>query len=136
MRAVVGEAGGYRDGPSDRVRVLFCFGVTQTFFDSEPTTIPVVISALEDAFARLEERFSVRVLGTLDDDELMVGASATWPWTAYILADAPDLDAVRRVTNLVRETEVGDHRLWRYIRVEARVGRPLFFGDDQASPVV
>ena len=70
------------------------------------------------------------ISGTFDDDELMVGASSTWPWTAYILADAPDLDAVRRVTNILRETPVGSHRLWRYMRVEARIGRPLFFGND------
>jgi hypothetical protein len=121
----------YRDRKTDRLRVLFCFGVTQTFFDSEPeATIPLVVQALQDAFGSLQDSYSLRVLGTFDDDELMVGASSAWPWTAYILADAPDLDAVRRVTNILRETRVGDHRLWRYIRVEARIGRPLFFGND------
>jgi hypothetical protein len=58
---------------------------------------------------------------------LMVGSSANWPWTAYVLADAPDLAAVTAVCNLVRETPVGDHRLGRCLRIVARVGRPLFF---------
>jgi hypothetical protein len=44
-----------------------------------------------------------------------------------VLADAPDLEAVTSVCNLLRDIPVGEFRLWRYMRVEARVGRPLFF---------
>ena len=29
----------------------------------------------------------------------------------------------------VSETEVGDARLWKYLKVEARLGRPLFFAE-------
>ena len=36
----------------------------------------------------------MKVLGTLDDDEMMVGATDTWPWTCYILAEVPDRSAV------------------------------------------
>ena len=71
----------------------------------------------------------VRVLGTLDDDEMMVGAADTWPWTCYILAEVPDRGAVAAVCNLLRNTEVGDARLWKYLKVEARLGRPLFFAE-------
>jgi hypothetical protein len=60
----------------------------------------------------------------------MVGPSTEFPWTAYILADAPDLESVTAVCNVVREATVGEHRLWRYLRIEARVGRPLFFGNE------
>ena len=67
--------------------------------------------------------------GTMDDDELMVGNSPSWPWTCY-LADCPDLDCVTRVCNVVRETEIDGARLWKYLRVEARVGRKLFFGNE------
>jgi hypothetical protein len=69
------------------------------------------------------------VLGPIDDDRLMVGSSASWPWTAYILADAPSLDQVVSVCDIVRSTEIGDDRLWKYLKIEARVGRPLFFGN-------
>jgi hypothetical protein len=86
--------------------------------------------AIEEAFADLRGRFGVQVLGTLDDDQLMVGHSPGWPWTAYILADVPDLAAVSAVCNIVREAPAGEHRLWRYLRIEARVGRRLFFGND------
>jgi hypothetical protein len=33
------------------------------------------------------------------------------------------------VCNLLREIEVGDVRLWKYLKIEARVGRPLFFAE-------
>ena len=119
----------YREKQSRDLRVLFCFGVTQSFFDEEPGRVPEIAGAITAAFDDLEGRFGVRVLGTMDDDELMVGGSVTWPWTAYVLADVPDLETVARVTNVLREAEVAGSRLWRYMRVEARVGRQLFFGN-------
>lgn len=119
----------YREKQSRDLRVLFCFGVTQSFFDEEPARVPEIAGAITAAFDDLEGRFGVRVLGTMDDDELMVGSSVTWPWTAYVLADVPDLETVARVTNVLREAEVAGSRLWRYMRVEARVGRQLFFGN-------
>ena len=119
----------YREKESRDLRVLFCFGVTQSFFDEEPGRVPELAQAITQAFDDLEGRFRVRVLGTMDDDELMVGTSVAWPWTCYILADVPDLDTVTRVCNVLREAEVGGARLWKYLRVEARVGRQLFFGN-------
>lgn len=120
----------YREKEGTALRVLFCFGVTQSFFEADPASVPRIAAAITEAFADLGGRFGVRVLGTMDDDELQVGASVTWPWTAYVLADVPDLDTVAKVTNLLRETEVEGGRLWKYLRVEARVGRPLFFANE------
>lgn len=120
----------YREKEGTALRVLFCFGVTQSFFDAAPASIPAIAAAITETFADLGGRFGVRVLGTMDDDELQVGASVAWPWTAYVLADVPDLDTVAKVTNLLRETEVESGRLWKYLRVEARVGRPLFFANE------
>ena len=120
----------YREKEGQPLRVLFCIGVQQSFFEEEGARVGPIVQAIQRAFADLGGRFGVRVLGTMDDDELMVGSSAAWPWTCYILADAPSLDAVTSVCNLVRENEVDGHRLWRYLRIEARVGRPLFFGNE------
>jgi hypothetical protein len=33
------------------------------------------------------------------------------------------------VCNMLRETVVGDTRLWKYLKIEARVGRPLSFAE-------
>jgi len=123
------EQSDYRANERAQLRVLFCIGVTPTFFEMRADGIADVIGAVGKAFEDLADRFGITVLGTMDDDELMVGSSATWPWTAYVLADAPDLAAVTGVCNIVRETTIGDHRLWRYLRIEARVGRPLFFAN-------
>ena len=120
----------YRENEGKALRVLFCIGVLQPFFDEPGTQIGPVVNAIRDAFADLSRRFGLTVLGTMDDDELMVGPSPEWPWTAYILADAPDLESVTAVCNLVRETPIGEGRLWRYLRIEARIGRPLFFGNE------
>jgi hypothetical protein len=120
----------YRQKQEKSLRVLFCFGVSQSFFEEDSARVPELAGAITKAFERLSDRFGLRVLGTMDDDELMVGPSSAWPWTAYILADAPSLEAVTSVCNILRETEVGAGRLWKYMRVEARVGRPLFFGNE------
>jgi len=122
------EVDAYREKPA-RIRVLFAMGVTQDFYRGDLKRIPLVMEACKEAFRDLSSRFDVDVLGTLDDDETMLGASETWPWTCYILADAPDRDAVTAVCHQVRETMVGDdERLWKYLKIEARLGRPLFFG--------
>ena len=120
----------YRSSDPERLRVLFCFGVTQNFFEDDPATIPMRVDAIRAAFANLGGRFGLNVLGTMDDDELMVGPSHSFPWTAYILADASNLEAVAAVCNIVREAKIGESRVWRYMRVEARVGCPLFFGNE------
>ena len=119
----------YRTTSTDRIRVLFCIGVSQTFFDEEASVLPDLMAAITSAFDDLGGRFGFEVLGTMDDDQIMVGQSNAYPWTAYILADAPSLESVAKVCNIVRETPVGPHRLWRYLRIEARVGRQLFFGN-------
>lgn len=110
-------------------RALFAFGLTSGFFSEDRSNIPPIMEALKSGFDRLEERFGVRVLGTLDDDETMVGATDTWPWTCYVLAEVPDRAAVAAVCGLLREIRVGDTPLWKYLKVEARLGRPLFFAE-------
>ena len=122
------EVAPYRNRVSGQ-RALFAFGLTQAFFSEERKRIPPIMDALLAAFADLEGRFGVKVLGTLDDDQTMVGATDTWPWTCYILADVPDRAAVTSICNLIRQTEVGDARLWKYLKIEARLGRPLFFAE-------
>lgn len=119
----------YRDHDPTTLRVLFCIGVAQTFFEESAERLPDLIAAITEAFDDLQGRFGITVMGTLDDDQIMVGSSPNWPWTAYILAEAPSLEAVVAVCNVVRESSVAEHRLWRYLRIEARIGRRLFFGN-------
>jgi hypothetical protein len=110
-------------------RVLFCLGVLQPFYDADESTTSAVKDALITAYDDLKGRFGVNVLGTIDDDELIIGPTTSWPWTCYILADVPSVDTAMALCNLIRQTRIGDQGLWRYIRIEARVGRRLFFGN-------
>jgi len=120
----------HRAKDTTSLRVLFCIGVLPDFFGANAEEQRALLAVIPSAFEDLSGRFGLTVLGTFDDDELMVGPSFTWPWTAYILADAPNIESVIEVCNLVRTTPIGDNRLWKYMRIEARVGRALFFGNE------
>lgn len=120
----------YREGAGgEQIRALFCIGVREPFFSAEADERKLVIDESRRAFADLAGRFGVTVLGTMDDDEVLVGPSDTFPWTAYILADVPDYRAAAAVCNILREHPVGEAKLWKYFTIQARLGRPLFFGN-------
>lgn len=107
-------------------RVLFCGAVTQNFFDLPAAQIGKVWAATGVMLKGIRDLPGVKILGTLDDDETLVGTSPNgWPWTFYILAEVPDRETAVAACNLFRVTPVGEHRLWRYMRVEARIGREL-----------
>lgn len=109
-----------------KLRVLFCGAVLQNFFDLPGSEIGKVWAANGEMLKGIRDLPGVEILGTIDDDQTMVGTSPNgWPWTFYILADVPDRETVVAACNLFRTIEIGEHRLWRYIRVEARLGREL-----------
>jgi hypothetical protein len=110
------------------LRVLFCIGVLPEFYSQPAARFDALMEPFFRAFDRLEERFGLRVLGTLDDIDFSMGPTFGWPWTCYILAAAPDHDAIRRVTQQLMDVQIGDDRLWRYAKLEARIGPPLDFG--------
>jgi len=109
-----------------KLRALFCIAVTQNFFDLPASGIPAVWKAVGEMLSGIAKTPGIQVLGTLDDDETMVGTSPSgWPWTCYVLAEADHRDAIVAACNLFRVTPVGEHRLWKFLRVEARIGREL-----------
>ena len=119
-----------QDRVSAPLRVLFCMGVMPSYSDATKATREAVLNALVQGFANLEERFGITVLGTMDDDRFRVTPTYGWPWTAYLLADVPDSESVMAICNLIRETEVEGGKLSRYMCMEARVGRRLFYGNE------
>ena len=114
------------------LRVLFCIGINQNFFDLPAGQGGAVWKATVQLLDEIEAMPGVRVLGTIDDDAHMVGPSDGWPWTAYVLTDVDTQETVKAVCNLFRTIPVGEHSLWRYAKVEARIGRPLVVRDDLA----
>jgi len=107
------------------LRVLFCIGVNQNFFDLPTGQGKAVWDGFTTMLSQLWALPGVSVLGTIDDDQHMVGPSDSWPWTSYVLADVTDQPTVAAACNLFRTVQVGEHGLWRYMKIEARVGRPL-----------
>jgi len=105
--------------------VLFCCGVTQNFFDLPREKIGEVWQAYGKMLAAVEAMEGVKVLGIMDDDRLTVGNADNAPWTFYIMADVVDFNTAVAVCNLYRTTPVGEYNLWRYGKIDARVGRAL-----------
>ena len=112
------------------LRVLFCIGINQNFFDLPKDRIGMVWTAFSGMMSELAAMPGVKVIGTMDDDSHMVGPSAGWPWTCYIMADVDTQETVKAACNLFRTTPVGEHALWRYAAIEARMGRALTIRDD------
>ncbi|MBV2149805.1 hypothetical protein KRZ98_16280 [Sphingobium sp. AS12] len=116
---------------TEPLRALFCIGITQGFHDLPAAQAKEVMAVFIEAFRDLRGRFGITVLGTFDDDQLTVGAaSGGWPWTAYILADLPDLKAAVAICDIFRSTRALDGQLWKFARIEARIGRQLFAGNE------
>jgi hypothetical protein len=112
------------------LRVLFCCGVSQNFFDLPRSGIAEVWKAYGTMLKAVESMEGVKVLGVMDDDRLVVGPADGAPWTFYIMADVADFDTAAAVCNLYRTTPVGEYNLWRYGKIEARVGRALAVPQD------
>jgi hypothetical protein len=125
--------------------------MTRTTFVTPKLTSPVraiMLGAVTSAWyvATTEERESVilprfrgvieewselgaKSVGTLDDDLFMVGQPGAPDFTWYLIYDVPAIETVPAMIQRVRE-DVGGVRLDRYIRIEARVGRPFFLIED------
>lgn len=116
---------------ADPLRVLFCMGINQNFFDLPKADIGPVWTAFAGMLRDMEDMDGVDVLGNMDDDAHVVGPTDGWPWTCYVLADVRDQETVKAACNLFRTTMVDDeHALWRYAKIEARMGRVLTIRDD------
>lgn len=118
------------DTPTTPLRTLFCVGNNQNFFDLPKDDIGKVWIATQRFLTNLRNTDGVEIIGTFDDDSHMVGPSAGWPWTFYILADVQDQLTVAACCNLLRTERVDEHALWRYFSIEARMGRELTIRDD------
>lgn len=114
---------------TDPLRVLFCFGINQNFFElpREGITTADVWNSVVTLFDGIKSLPGIDFIGDIDDDAHMVGPSAGWPWTCYLLCDADTQTTVKHACNFLRTIPVGDgeHKLWKFLQVEARMGRAL-----------
>ena len=76
------------------------------------------------AILREAEDGGARMLASFDDDLFLTGQPAPLPYTIFVLYDVDDLAVVVRLVHRLRMSDVA-----RFLRLEARVGRPLFVLD-------
>ncbi|WP_138465543.1 hypothetical protein [Poseidonocella sp. HB161398] len=109
------------------LRTLLCFNNHPAFFELPFDHIGPVWKATQELMYSIDQMEGVTIVGTFDDDQTFVGSSRGFPYTWYILADFPNREAVQAACNLLRTIVVGEenHRLWKYMTVEARMGRAL-----------
>jgi len=109
------------------IRTLLCFNNHPTFFSLPFDQIGPVWVATQALMSGIDQMEGVTIIGTFDDDQTMVGATQGFPFTWYMLVDFPNREAVQAACNLLRTIVVGDgnDRLWKYMTVEARMGRAL-----------
>ncbi|MGW4489523.1 hypothetical protein ACWEOE_37525 [Amycolatopsis sp. NPDC004368] len=116
------------------LRVLFCIGINQNFFDLpaddlDQRDVWLAFVAMMDSIKAMP---GVAFLADIDDDAHMVGPSDGWPWTCYLVADVDTRETVEAACNLLRTTRVGagEVKLWRFAKIEARIGRALTMRED------
>ena len=73
-------------------------------------------------FGGWQDRYGIEILGTLDDDQLQIGPTLGYPWTFYVMCDAPSHEIMIDVVDQLRR---GERPLSKYIKVDMRMGRPL-----------
>lgn len=104
-------------------RVLLLAAATDGWFAATRAEREAATDELA-ALLRETEAEGARRLASFDDDLFHTGPPATLPYTIYVLYDVDDLGLVVRLVHRLRSASLA-----RYLRLEARVGRPLFVLD-------
>jgi hypothetical protein len=103
-------------------RVLVLIAATDGWFAA---TTEERNEATDQLAAVLESaREGARLLASFDDDLFLTGQPAPLPYTIFALYDVDDLSVVVRLVHRLRTSPLA-----RFLRLEARVGRPLFVLD-------
>ena len=103
------------------IRALVCAGVLPSFFAASLQERRRVFGQCREVFGNWKERYGIEIIGSLDDDQVQIGPTFSYPWTFYILCDSPDLALLISVVDSLRH---GDPPLFKYIKLEVRTGRP------------
>lgn len=106
-------------------RVMLAGAPLESFFSaSEDEKADCFLPRFRAVLAEWEER-GARVVASFCDDVLMVSPPGSIDFSWYLIFEVDDLDVVAAMINAVRATVEGV-RLDRYVRFEARIGRPFW----------
>lgn len=110
---------------TDRPRAILLGAMTSAWYeigtDRERAAVVERFGRLMDEWREL----GAQVVGTLDDDLFMVGQPPAGRVTFYLLFDIDGPQVAADMIQRIREPVEGI-RMDRYVRFEARVGRPFF----------
>jgi hypothetical protein len=104
-------------------RVMLLIAATDGWFGAERAEREAATDELSGMLRDAEDR-GARLLASFDDDLFMSGQPAPLPYTIHILYDVEDLSLVVDLVHRLRTSGLG-----RFLRLEARIGRPLFVLD-------
>ena len=114
-------------------RVLVLGAAMQGWYDADDETRR---DKVLPRFAALMEEWralGARVLATLDDDLFMTGPPAAVHFSWYLIFELDSLETLAAMTQRVRET-VDGVRMDKYVRFQARIGRPFFLLEAEDAP--
>ena len=103
-------------------RILVLGGGLPAYFEASEQEKREVFLPRFRALLAEWEKLGAKVIASFCDDVLQVGPTS-WAW--YLIFEVDELETVAKMIERVR-TEVDGVRLDRYVRFEARVGRPFW----------
>lgn len=101
-------------------RVLVLIAATDGWFGATPAERGDAVDELAGLLREAADE-GARLLASFDDDLFLTGQPAPLPYTIFALYDVDDLAVVVRLVHRLRSSALS-----RFLRLEARVGRPLF----------
>jgi hypothetical protein len=104
-------------------RVMLLIAATEGWFGAEQAEREAATDELSRLLRGADEA-GARLLASFDDDLFLSGQPAPLPYTIHILYDVDDLAIVVDLVHRLRTSGLG-----RFLRLEARIGRPLFVLD-------
>jgi hypothetical protein len=114
----------YADGTTP-IRALLLGSMTNAWYEaSDKERRERILPRFAQMMGEWRE-IGANVLATVDDDLMMVGHPESTGNTFYVILEITALDDVVKMIQRIRETVEGV-RLDKYMRWEARIGRPFF----------
>ena len=104
-------------------RVLVLIASTDGWYEATLTDRDVATDELRRLLREAEAQ-GARLLASFDDDLFLTGQPAPLPYSIFLLYDVDDLGVVIQLVHRLRTSTLS-----RFLRLEARVGRPLFVLD-------
>ena len=111
-------------GPPYRVLLLAAAG--PGWYEAPDTPTRERVLARLTAWWRSWEELGATLLTSFDDDYFVVGQPSTLGWSLFAVYDVPSLELVAEQLHGLRH-EVDGVRLDSAFRMEARIGRGIFF---------